>query len=442
MRLMLPEALSACMKRILSRYKKCSDGKQVPIEESKPEMVQQPNETDALKVEIENLKLKQLQLLGKDLTGMGLQELHALERQLNEGLWCIKERKEKVLMQQLDQCRMQEQRAVLENETLRRQVDELRIFFPSSSFTTPLGIEYPSTEQTSNPVIKEGSMTISPEMDCDGDVSDTTLHLAPPNGIYGKKMTCDVAHESGLRVFQHHSITGEMSVIRRVKSLPARLSTFDQSSEDVKDLHEVLPLSGSELEKDYGKLAKNNLESDNFCSDDAGEKVCESEGGISEFSVVEKGVEVEIVVPKDVQSEIRGLDSEEKENDDVCSKESLMKDLETSLISYATELVKDGHIRIGTNKDARGTACLAFDDIFYAKAAVEHHSGFSVADRYLIALYYQQAKMGKKFDKRNKSPFVLYCQDSGSSGKTKLRVKIAIEECRKISIALNKLRGD
>ncbi|GER39328.1 galacturonosyltransferase 12, partial [Striga asiatica] len=150
-----------------------------------------------------------------------------------------------------------------------------------------------------------------------------------------------VGHQSGHRVFQHHSITGEMSVIHRVESLPARLSTFDQSSEDVKDLHEVLPLSGSELEKDYGKLAKNNLESDNFCSDAAGEKVCESEGGISEFSVVEKGVEVKTVVPKDAQSEIRGLDSEEKENDDVCSKESPMTDLETSLISYATELVND-----------------------------------------------------------------------------------------------------
>ncbi|CAA0816582.1 Agamous-like MADS-box protein AGL15 [Striga hermonthica] len=189
------EFSSSSMTRILSRYKKCSDGKHAPLAESKPEMVQQPNETDALKVEIENLKLKQLQLLGKDLTGMGLQELHALERQLNEGLWCIKERKEKVLMQQLDECRMQEQRAVLENETLRRQVDELRIFFPSSSFATPLGIEYPSTEQTSNLAIKEGSITISPEMDCDGgledDVSDTTLHLAPPNGIYNKKNTCD-----------------------------------------------------------------------------------------------------------------------------------------------------------------------------------------------------------------------------------------------------------
>lgn len=34
--------------------------------------------------------------LGKDLTGMSVQELGALEQQLNEGLLCIKERKVKL----------------------------------------------------------------------------------------------------------------------------------------------------------------------------------------------------------------------------------------------------------------------------------------------------------------------------------------------------------
>ncbi|GFP79397.1 hypothetical protein PHJA_000083200 [Phtheirospermum japonicum] len=81
------------MKKTLSRYKKYLNGKQVPLEETKPEK-EQPNETEVLKEEIEKLKLKQLRLLGKDLMGMGLPELHALERQLNEGLWCIKERKD------------------------------------------------------------------------------------------------------------------------------------------------------------------------------------------------------------------------------------------------------------------------------------------------------------------------------------------------------------
>lgn len=46
-------------------------------------------------------------LLGKDLNGMGLNELRLLEHQLNEGLLAIKERKEELLIQQLEYSRKQ-----------------------------------------------------------------------------------------------------------------------------------------------------------------------------------------------------------------------------------------------------------------------------------------------------------------------------------------------
>ncbi|KAL6563747.1 hypothetical protein OROGR_002706 [Orobanche gracilis] len=59
-------------------------------------------------------------------------------------------------------------------------------------------------------------------------------------------------------------------------------------------------------------------------------------------------------------------------------------------------------IRIGTNKDTRGTAYVVYEDIYDAKTAVDHLSGFNVANRYLIVLYYQPGKMGKKFDLRKK----------------------------------------
>ncbi|XAR60269.1 hypothetical protein NMG60_11033567 [Bertholletia excelsa] len=55
-------------------------------------------------------------------------------------------------------------------------------------------------------------------------------------------------------------------------------------------------------------------------------------------------------------------------------------------------------IRIGTNKDTRGTTFVVYEDIYDAKTAVDHLSGFNVANRYLIVLYYQQAKVSKKFD--------------------------------------------
>ncbi|CAI5532473.1 unnamed protein product [Closterium sp. Naga37s-1] len=55
-------------------------------------------------------------------------------------------------------------------------------------------------------------------------------------------------------------------------------------------------------------------------------------------------------------------------------------------------------IRIGVTKETRGTAFVVYEDIYDAKTAVEHLSGFNVANRYLIVLYYQQAKFTKKID--------------------------------------------
>ncbi|KAJ3681033.1 hypothetical protein LUZ60_015522 [Juncus effusus] len=55
-------------------------------------------------------------------------------------------------------------------------------------------------------------------------------------------------------------------------------------------------------------------------------------------------------------------------------------------------------IRVGTSKETRGTAFVVYEDIYDAKTAVDHLSGFNVANRYLIVLYYQSAKMGRKVD--------------------------------------------
>lgn len=46
-------------------------------------------------------------------------------------------------------------------------------------------------------------------------------------------------------------------------------------------------------------------------------------------------------------------------------------------------------IRLGDRQDTRGTAFVVYDDIYDAKAAVDHLSGFNVCGRYLIVLYYQ-----------------------------------------------------
>ena len=55
-------------------------------------------------------------------------------------------------------------------------------------------------------------------------------------------------------------------------------------------------------------------------------------------------------------------------------------------------------IRMGDRKDTRGTAFVVYEDIYDAKAAVDHLSGFNVGGRYLVVLYYQPAKFEKRAD--------------------------------------------
>ncbi len=50
----------------------------------------------------------------------------------------------------------------------------------------------------------------------------------------------------------------------------------------------------------------------------------------------------------------------------------------------------------GNAKDTRGTAYVVYEDIYDAKAAVDHLSGFNVANRYLIVLYYNPKKQNRK----------------------------------------------
>ncbi|RKP11109.1 hypothetical protein THASP1DRAFT_27143 [Thamnocephalis sphaerospora] len=55
-------------------------------------------------------------------------------------------------------------------------------------------------------------------------------------------------------------------------------------------------------------------------------------------------------------------------------------------------------IRSGTATDTKGTAFVVYEDIYDAKAACEHLSGFNVMGRYLIVLYYQPNKVTKRMN--------------------------------------------
>ena len=59
-------------------------------------------------------------------------------------------------------------------------------------------------------------------------------------------------------------------------------------------------------------------------------------------------------------------------------------------------------IRVGNTPETRGTAFVVYEDIFDAKNACDHLSGFNVCNRYLVVLYYQANKAFEKMDAAKK----------------------------------------
>nr|WGN96212.1 MADS-box protein EjAGL15 [Eriobotrya japonica] len=185
------EFSSAGMMRTLSRYNECLDSSEDAPEEGKAEIQKQDGkELENLKDEYAKLQKKQLRLLGKELTDLSLKELQQLEQQLSEGLLTVKERREQLLTEQLEQSRIQEQCAVLENETLRRQVEELRCLFPQTDCAVQSCLEYYPVEKTKSLVnhgVTSSADLVSKFAFENGD-SDTTLQLGLQiNAYYGKR---------------------------------------------------------------------------------------------------------------------------------------------------------------------------------------------------------------------------------------------------------------
>jgi len=59
-------------------------------------------------------------------------------------------------------------------------------------------------------------------------------------------------------------------------------------------------------------------------------------------------------------------------------------------------------IRLGNTQETKGTAFVVFEDIFDAKNACDHLSGFNVCNRYLVVLYYQTNRAFKQLNAEKK----------------------------------------
>ncbi|KAL3316824.1 Splicing factor 3B subunit 6 [Cichlidogyrus casuarinus] len=60
-------------------------------------------------------------------------------------------------------------------------------------------------------------------------------------------------------------------------------------------------------------------------------------------------------------------------------------------------------IRIGNTPETKGTSFVVYEDIYDAKNACDHLSGFNVCNRYLVVLYYNKDKLNKKPDAAKKA---------------------------------------
>ena len=74
-------------------------------------------------------------------------------------------------------------------------------------------------------------------------------------------------------------------------------------------------------------------------------------------------------------------------------------------------------IRIGQTRDTKGTAYVVYEDIYDAKAALEKLSGFNVANRYLIVLYFNLSKFAQKQLEKEEENLRRLQKKEGVSGK-------------------------
>ncbi|KAJ4867956.1 Agamous-like MADS-box protein AGL18 [Raphanus sativus] len=123
---------SGSMEHILSRYgysavtaghRQREEGQQLLLCSSSQENGDVLRTDESLRSELERLQLAIERLKGKELEGMSFSDLVSLENTLNDSLHSVKDRKTQILLNQVERSRLQEKRALEENQLLRKQIE-------------------------------------------------------------------------------------------------------------------------------------------------------------------------------------------------------------------------------------------------------------------------------------------------------------------------------
>ncbi|KAG7033510.1 Agamous-like MADS-box protein AGL18, partial [Cucurbita argyrosperma subsp. argyrosperma] len=115
----LYEFSSTSMEHTLSRYRGQGMELDFPRETLDHPTQVPPSDSDAKSSEDEFVKLKltYMQMRGQELDSLSFRELQNLENQLREGIVSIKDKKESLLLEQLQRCRSQDSKTASTNET-------------------------------------------------------------------------------------------------------------------------------------------------------------------------------------------------------------------------------------------------------------------------------------------------------------------------------------
>ncbi|CAN8254392.1 unnamed protein product [Cochlearia groenlandica] len=181
---------SVCMEQILSRYgygSATSDHKQSEQQQQQLLLCSSSQENgdmlrkdDNMKSELERLHLAIERLKGKELDGMSLSDLISLETQLNDSLHSVKDQKTQILLNQVERSRLQEKKAMEENQILRRQVEML-----GRGFSGAKGLS--EMPQFSSPQAEPESSSSDDDDNNDEHYSDTSLQLGLSWSVYSSK---------------------------------------------------------------------------------------------------------------------------------------------------------------------------------------------------------------------------------------------------------------
>ncbi|XP_040961087.1 agamous-like MADS-box protein AGL18 isoform X2 [Gossypium hirsutum] len=189
---------STSMEHTLSRYNKGIEedhSQEHPFDEQQAEKLQ-GIEVNTMKQEYLRLHTEYMRLNGKELDDLSFKELKQLEDQLNEGIASVERQKEQILMEQLKRSRLQ---TIMENEDLRKQVEELRQKGSSNILELNPLLERRLDHSPNNSKADDNNSA----SDDDNHLSDTSLHLGLTSNIGRKRKATEIeptTNDSGSQV--------------------------------------------------------------------------------------------------------------------------------------------------------------------------------------------------------------------------------------------------